>query len=191
MTTTDTERLMHQSIEVKLAFLAAGGAPVVEKMADAVLKSLRAGHRVYLCGNGGSAADAQHLAGEFIGRFTLERAPLPAIALTTDTSVLTCVANDYSFDAIFERQVNGLVQAGDVLIALSTSGNSKNVLLAVEAARKRGAVVLGFSGRGGGKLKELADLCLVAPAQESARIQELHITCGHILCELVEKRYFA
>jgi D-sedoheptulose 7-phosphate isomerase len=182
---------MHQSIEVKLAFLAAGGAPVVEKMADAVLKSLRAGHRVYLCGNGGSAADAQHLAGEFIGRFTLERAPLPAIALTTDTSVLTCVANDYSFDAIFERQVNGLVQAGDVLIALSTSGNSKNVLLAVEAARKRGAVVLGFSGRGGGKLKELADLCLVAPAQESARIQELHITCGHILCELVEKRYFA
>ncbi len=191
MTTTDAERLVHKSIEVKLAFLSAGGAEIVERMADAVLAALRAGRRVYLCGNGGSAADAQHLAGEFIGRFTLERAALPAVALTTDTSVLTCVANDYSFDAVFERQVEGLVQAGDVLIALSTSGNSPNVLRAVEAARRRGAVVLGFSGRGGGKLRDAADLCLTAPAEESARIQELHITCGHILCELVERRYFA
>ena len=188
---SDVERQIHRSVEVKLAFLAEGGAKVVEQMSEAVLAALRGGHRIYLCGNGGSAADSQHLAGEFVGRFMKERAALPAIALTTDTSVLTCLSNDYSFDRVFERQVEAHVQKGDVLIALSTSGNSPNVLLAVEAAKKRGAVTLGFSGRGGGKLKEAADLCLVAPADESPRIQELHITCGHVLCDLVESRYFA
>jgi D-sedoheptulose 7-phosphate isomerase len=185
------ERLLHRSIEVKLAFLADGGAKVIEKMADTVLAALRNGGRVYLCGNGGSAADIQHIAGEFVGRFMKERAPLSAVALSTDTSVMTSIANDYSYDTIFERQVNAHVRQGDVLIALSTSGNSPNVLRAVEAAKKLGAVTLGFSGRGGGKLKALADQCLVAPADESARIQELHITAGHILCDLVESRYFA
>lgn len=188
---TDVERLFHRSIEVKLAFLAEGGAAVVERMAEAVLAALRAGRRVYLCGNGGSAADSQHIAGEFVGRFMKERAPLPCVALSTDTSILTALGNDYSFDIVFERQVNALVEKGDVLIALSTSGNSTNVLRAVQAAKARGAVTLGFAGRGGGKLKELADLCLVAPADESARIQELHITAGHIVCDLVESRYFA
>lgn len=186
----DAKQLLHKSIEVKLAFLADGGCAVIEKMADATVKALKAHHRVYICGNGGSAADAQHIAGEFVGRFMMERGPLPCIALTTDSSVLTCLANDYSFDRVFERQVQGLMQKGDVLIALSTSGNSKNILLAVEAAKELGAVTLGFSGRGGGKLKELADICLVAPADESPRIQELHITCAHILCHIVEARCF-
>ena len=187
----DIERQIQRSIEVKQAFLASGGAKILERMAAAVLKALRKGNRVYLCGNGGSAADSQHIAGEFVGRFMMERAPLPCVALTTDTSILTCLANDYSFDSVFERQVNAHVRKGDVLIALSTSGNSPNVLRAVTAAKKRGAVTLGFSGRGGGKLLKAADLCLVAPDDQSARIQELHITCGHVLCDLVEKRYFA
>ena len=187
---SETERLIHDSIETKLAFLADGGAKIVERMADVVLEALRAGRRVYLCGNGGSAADCQHIAGEFIGRFMMERAPMPCVALSTDTSVLTCLANDYSFDRVFERQVRALMDAGDVLIAFSTSGNSANVLRAVEAARAHGGKTLGFSGRGGGRLKEICDLCLVAPADPSARIQELHITCAHVLCHLVEKRYF-
>jgi len=187
----NAKNLMRRSIEVKEEFLAAGGAAIVEKMADAVLAALRAGHGVYLCGNGGSAADCQHIAGEFVGRFMMERDPLPCVALSTDTSVLTCLGNDYGFESVFERQVNALVKEGDVLIALSTSGNSGNILRAVEAAKARGAVTLGFSGRGGGKLAEMADLCLVAPDDSSPRIQELHITCGHILCDLVEARYFA
>jgi D-sedoheptulose 7-phosphate isomerase len=186
----DVEKQIRRSIEVKQAFLASGGAKILEKMAAAVLKALRGGKRVYVCGNGGSAADSQHIAGEFVGRFMMERAPLPCVALTTDTSVLTCLANDYSFDGVFERQVNAHVRKGDVLLALSTSGNSPNVLLAVAAAKKRGAVTIGFSGRGGGKLLKAADLCLVAPDDQSPRIQELHITCGHVLCDLVEKRYF-
>ena len=188
---SEVERQIHRSVEVKLAFLADGGARTVEKMAEAVLAALRGGHRIYLCGNGGSAADSQHIAGELVGRFMKERGPLPCVALTTDTSVLTCLSNDYPFEKVFERQVNALVENGDVLIALSTSGDSPNVLRAVEAAKRRSAVTLGFSGRGGGKLKELADICLVAPADESPRIQELHITCAHVLCELVESRYFA
>ena len=185
------EKEFRRSIEVKEQFLAEGGAAIIEKMADAILKTLCAGGRVYLCGNGGSAADCQHIAGEFIGRFMKERAPLPAVALTTDTSVLTCLANDYSFDNIFERQVNGLAKSGDVLLALSTSGNSENILRAVAAAKELGVVTLGFAGRGGGKLKDATDICLVAAADASARIQELHITSAHVLCGLVEARYFA
>ena len=187
----EVEKRIHRSVEVKLAFLAEGGAEVLERMAGAVLAALRNGKRIYLCGNGGSAADSQHIAGELVGRFLKERDPLPCVALTTDTSILTCLSNDYSFESVFERQVNALVREGDVLIGLSTSGDSPNVLRAVEAAKARGAVALGFSGRGGGKLKDLADICLVAPADESPRIQELHITCAHILCDLVESRYFA
>ena len=188
--TGDAAKQIQDSMAVKQAFLNAGGAETLEQMAEAVLAALRGGHRIYLCGNGGSAADCQHIAGEFVGRFMMERSALPCVALTTDTSILTCVSNDYSFDAVFERQVEALVRKGDALIALSTSGNSPNILRAVEAARARGAVTLGFSGRDGGKLRELADICLVAPSDLSPRIQELHITCGHILCQLVESRYF-
>ena len=185
------ENLIQGSIEVKLAFLADGGAKILERMAEKVLAALRAGHRVYLCGNGGSAADSQHIACELVGRFMKERAPLPCIALTTDTSVLTCLANDYDYDRVFERQVEALAREGDVLIALSTSGDSPNVLRAVEAAKRLGVATIGFSGRGGGRLKEAADICLVAPSEISPRIQELHITCGHALCAIVEERYFA
>ncbi len=188
--TDNIEAQIRRCIEVKERFLADGGADIIDRMADAILKALRNAHRIYLCGNGGSAADCQHIAGEFVGRFMKEREPLPAVALTTDTSVLTCLSNDYSFETVFERQVNALVRKGDILVALSTSGNSPNILRAVDAARSQGAVTLGFSGRGGGELKEIADICLVAAADASPRIQELHITCAHILCGLVEEQYF-
>jgi D-sedoheptulose 7-phosphate isomerase len=154
--------------------------------AERVIAALRAGHKVLLCGNGGSAADAQHIAAELVGRYTRERHGLPAIALTTDTSALTAIGNDYGFDRIFARQVEALAQAGDVLIAISTSGNSPNVLQAVEAARRLGVATVGLAGRDGGALRGASDLCIVAPHDETARIQELHITVGHILCDLVE-----
>lgn len=185
------EELLMRSIAVKRTFLDAGGARILDQMAEKILNSLRAGGVVYLCGNGGSAADCQHIAGEFIGRFMKERAPLPCVALTTDTSVLTCLSNDYGFDNVFQRQIDALVKKGDVLLALSTSGNSPNILRAIESARKLGAIILGFSGRGGGEMAPLCDLCLIAPADESPRIQELHITAAHVLCELVEEQFFA
>jgi D-sedoheptulose 7-phosphate isomerase len=161
-------------------------AEPVAAAAERLLTALRAGHKVLLCGNGGSAADAQHIAAELVGRYTRERRGLPAIALTTDTSALTAIGNDYGFDRIFARQVEALGQSGDVLIAISTSGNSPNVLQAVEKARGMGVVTVGLAGRGGGALRTASDLCIVAPHDETARIQELHITIGHILCDLVE-----
>jgi D-sedoheptulose 7-phosphate isomerase len=161
-------------------------AEPVAAAAEKVIAALRAGRKVLLCGNGGSAADAQHIAAELVGRYARERRGLPAVALTTDTSALTAIGNDYGFDRIFARQVEALAQAGDVLIAISTSGNSPNVLQAVETARQLGVGTIGLAGRGGGALRALADLCLVAPHEETARIQELHITIGHIICDLVE-----
>jgi len=161
----------------------AGPVAVAAEMA---LAALRGGHKVLLCGNGGSAADAQHIAAELVGRYTRERPGYPAIALTTDTSNLTAIGNDYGFDRIFARQVEALGQAGDVLIAISTSGNSPNVLRAVEQARALGVKTVGLAGRDGGALVAATDLCLIAPHQVTARIQELHITIGHILCDLVE-----
>ena len=161
-------------------------AEPVADAAERIVAALRAGHKVLLCGNGGSAADAQHIAAELVGRYIRERRGLPAIALTTDTSALTAIGNDYGFDRIFVRQVEALAQAGDVLIAISTSGNSPNVLQAVAMARKLGLATIGLSGRDGGALAGAVDLCLVAPHEETARIQEVHITIGHILCDLVE-----
>ena len=161
-------------------------AEPVATAAEMVLAALRGGHKVLLCGNGGSAADAQHIAAELVGRYTRERPGYPAIALTTDTSNLTAIGNDYGFDRIFARQVEALGQAGDVLIAISTSGNSPNVLRAVEQARALGVKTVGLAGRDGGALVAATDLCLIAPHQVTARIQELHITIGHILCDLVE-----
>jgi D-sedoheptulose 7-phosphate isomerase len=161
-------------------------AEPVAAAAAMVLAALRAGHKVLLCGNGGSAADAQHIAAELVGRYTRERPGYPAIALTTDTSNLTAIGNDYGFDRIFARQVEALGQAGDVLIAISTSGNSPNVLRAVEQAQALGMATVGLAGRDGGALVAATDLCLVAPHDVTARIQELHITIGHILCDLVE-----
>jgi len=160
------------------------------RAAEMLIEALRAGRRVYVCGNGGSAAQAQHIAGEFIGRFLKDRGPLPCVALTTDTSVLTAVANDYEFETAFARQVDALVAEGDVLWLLSTSGTSGNVLKAASAASRRGAKLLAMTGRTGGKLKELCDVTLCVPADSSPPVQEGHLALIHILCGLVEQALF-
>lgn len=146
------------------------------------------GGKILFCGNGGSAADSQHLAAELTGRFINDRRPLAALALSTDTSALTCIANDYSFAEVFARQVQGLGRSGDVLVGISTSGNSRNVIRAVEEARAVGMQVVGLLGRDGGTLLELCDVSIVVPSQVTARIQEAHILIGHTLCGLIEKQ---
>ena len=172
--------------EVIAAMLNDGTFGVLGKIADAIVKSLAGGGKVLLAGNGGSAADAQHIAGEFIGRFLYDRKPLPAVALSTDSSVLTCVGNDYRYEDIFVRQVRALARPGDVFWGLSTSGNSPNVAAAAEAAKELGAVVVGFTGRDGGKLKTISDFCFCAPHARTNRIQEAHMLAYHIVCELME-----
>lgn len=163
-------------------------APVVQEAIDALTAVMANGGKVLLCGNGGSAADSQHIAAEFVGRFIDERRPLPALALSTDTSALTCIGNDYSFDEVFSRQVRALGTAKDALIAISTSGNSRNVLTAVDAAREVGMLTVGLSGRDGGALSERAHLNIVVPHAVTARIQEAHILIGHTLCGGVEQQ---
>ncbi len=170
------------------AFEASGVATVVA-MAEMIVQSLRADGTLYLCGNGGSAADAQHIAGEFVGRFRIERRALPAVALSTDTSVLTCIGNDYSYESVFSRQIEALVRPGDILWAFSTSGQSPNVLRAAEAARRKNARVLAFTGRADSKLQAMADLCLCAEAAVTARSQEIHQLAYHIICDLVEQEF--
>ncbi|MBL7141226.1 MAG: D-sedoheptulose 7-phosphate isomerase [Planctomycetes bacterium] len=165
-------------------------AEPIARAAEMLIEALRAGRRVYVCGNGGSAAQAQHIAGELIGRFLKDRGPLPCVALTTDTSVLTAVANDYEFETVFARQVDALVGEGDVLWLLSTSGTSVNVLKAASCANRRGAKLLGMTGRSGGKLKELCDVTLRVPADSSPPVQEGHLALIHILCGLVEQALF-
>jgi len=145
---------------------------------------------VLVAGNGGSAGDAQHIAGEFLSRLNYDRAPLAAIALTTDSSVMTAIGNDYGYEHLFERQVRGLGRPGDVFVAISTSGNSPNVLHALDAARAVGLVTIGFTGRSGGKMVERCDICLRAPSNDTPLIQQLHITAGHIVCGLVEEHLF-
>jgi D-sedoheptulose 7-phosphate isomerase len=172
------------------AEMADGLAETVVQAAEMLLQALRTGHRVYVCGDGGSAAQAQHVAGEFVGRFLKDRGPLPCVALTTDTSVLTAVANDYEFETVFARQVDALVGEGDVLWVLSTSGNSPNVLKAASAAARRGARLLGMTGRDGGHLKELCHVALCVPADSSPPVQEGHLALIHILCALVEQAMF-
>ncbi len=157
-----------------------------ERAAILITDALLNGNKVLWCGNGGSAADAQHLAAELVGRFRRDRCPLPSIALTTDTSVLTAIANDYGYDQIFERQIEALCRPGDVVIGISTSGNSPNVCAALRKARELKASTVAMTGWTGGHLAALADICLRAPATDPARIQECHILCGHILCEWIE-----
>ena len=159
------------------------------KGADMLADCVAAGGKVLLFGNGGSAADAQHLAAEFVNRFQIERPPLAAIALTTDTSILTSIANDYRFDDIFSKQIKALGKKGDIAWGLSTSGNSPNVVKAVKAARKLGMTTIGMTGRGG-ELAECADLVLAVASDTTARVQETHITLGHILCELVDRKLY-
>ena len=163
----------------------------IEKCAALILETLEKGNKILLCGNGGSASDAQHIAAEFVGRYETERRAFPAIALTTDTSALTAISNDYGFERVFARQVEALGKAGDLLIALSTSGNSANINAAVMSARQIGCKTLGLTGGGGKKLASLCDLCVLVPAKRTARIQEAHITIAHIWCELVDAKFTA
>lgn len=161
--------------------------PAIEKAGLLIQQALEGGHKILFCGNGGSAADSQHLAAEIVGRFQKERPSLPAIALTVDTSILTAIANDYGYDTVFKRQVEGLGQRGDVFVGISTSGNSKNVIVAIDAAREKGLHVIGLTGEGGGKMATLCDVCLAVPSKVTARTQEMHIMIGHILCEIAEE----
>ncbi|MBI4115803.1 MAG: D-sedoheptulose 7-phosphate isomerase [Candidatus Omnitrophica bacterium] len=185
------EEIIRQNQEAVTKSFAPSQLEVLEKIADLIARALRSGRKILLCGNGGSAADSQHIAAEFIGRFKRERQSLPAIALTTDTSILTAIGNDYAFEKIFARQVEGLGQKGDVLIALSTGGNSKNVLEAVKAAKARGVTTVGFTGVKGGALKDLVDHCFYAQSSETSHIQEVHITALHALSEVIEDLVFS
>lgn len=185
----DIKIQLQDSIDTKKALLSTN-LGVIREIADVLVRAFKNKNRLYLIGNGGSAADAQHIAGELIGRFKMNRSPLPAIALTTDTSVMTALANDFGYDTCFARQVEALANPGDVVLAFSTSGNSKGILAAVQIARDRGAIAIGFTGRDGGLLKDAVDICLKIPSDNTPRIQECHITVGHILCSIVEKELF-
>jgi D-sedoheptulose 7-phosphate isomerase len=161
----------------------------IAQAAEMLVKTIEKGHKVLLFGNGGSAADAQHIAAEFTGRYTKERKALPAIALTTDTSALTAIANDYGYQRVFARQVEALAQPGDLLLGITTSGNSPNVLLALQAGQIIGCKSIALTGRGGGKASDYADLNLIVPSDVTARIQEVHILIGHILCQALDDAY--
>lgn len=163
---------------------------LMAKAVDHAVAALRGGRKLLFAGNGGSAADAQHWAGELVSRFYYDRPGLPAIALTTDTSILTAIGNDYGYDYVFARQVEALGQEGDVLVAISTSGNSRNVVRAIEAAREKRMMVMGFTGQGGGQMADLCDLCFRVPSGETPRIQEGHEALGHLLCALIEAEMF-
>lgn len=163
---------------------------VLELISREVIKTFKAGNKILLCGNGGSASDSQHIAAEFIGRFKRERISLPAISLTTDTSILTALANDYDYSKVFSRQVEGLGKKGDLLIAISTSGNSANVLEAVTQAKKQGIATVGFTGISGGKLKDAVDICFRAQSKLTPHVQEMHIVALHAISEVVEDVFF-
>ena len=161
----------------------------VEELAAQVIKAFKNGHKVILMGNGGSAGDAQHIAAEFVGRFKKERPSLPALALNTNTSTLTAIGNDYSYDVVFSRQIDGFAQEGDVVIGISTSGNSKNVYLALGLAKRKGCFTAAFLGKDGGTIKDICDLPLVVKSNNTPHIQACHILMGHCMCELVDQAY--
>ncbi|WP_109122057.1 D-sedoheptulose 7-phosphate isomerase [Azospirillum sp. TSO22-1] len=161
----------------------------VAAAAGLMIEALRGGGKVMFCGNGGSAADSQHFAAELMGRFLVDRPPLPAVALTVDTSALTAIGNDYSYDDIFSRQLRGIGRAGDVLVGISTSGNSRNVVAALQAARELGIRTIGLTGQGGGAMAALCDVALCVPSNKTPRIQEMHLAVGHMLCQLVEEAF--
>ena len=182
-------RELEESANIKRV-MAQNLSDIIVDATQIMVNAFKAGGRVFLIGNGGSAADAQHIAAELVGRFNLERTGLPAIALTTNTSTLTALANDYTYETVFSRQLEALANDKDVLIAITTSGTSPNIVKAVETAHSRGVFVIGLTGGSGGKLKGMADLTIVVPSDNTARIQEAHITIGHIICHLVEKGLF-
>jgi D-sedoheptulose 7-phosphate isomerase len=176
---------LYDSLKVKEDFINNNITEII-LVAEKIVLAFTNDRKLMLCGNGGSAADAQHIAAEFINRFELERPPLPAIALTTDTSVITCIGNDYSFNDIFSKQVKAIGLEDDILMAISTSGNSPNILSAAKVAKDMGIYVVGLIGNDGGKLKGLVDSCLIVNSASTARIQESHILAGHIICKLVD-----
>jgi D-sedoheptulose 7-phosphate isomerase len=161
----------------------------IQKASETVINSLKAGNKILLCGNGGSAADAQHIAAELTGRYKTERASLPAIALTTDTSALTAIGNDYGYDMVFVRQAEAFLSQGDVLIGISTSGNSTNVVKAFELAKQRGAITIALSGRDGGAMAKCADINIIVPSDNTPRIQEMHILIGHTICQIIDDNF--
>ena len=163
---------------------------IISEASQIINNCILSGNKLFLFGNGGSAADAQHIAAEFTGRFVIERRPLPAIALTTDTSAITAIGNDYGYDIVFERQVEALANKGDVLIGISTSGNSPNVLKALKVGKEKGCLTVGLSGRDGGKMNALCDKNIVVPSNTTARIQEVHILIGHIFCSCVDEVFY-
>jgi len=163
--------------------------PLIEKIASLCISSLKKGGKIVFCGNGGSAADSQHLAAELVGRFLKEKRPLSSLALSTNTSILTALGNDYGFEYTFSKQIEALLKPEDILVAISTSGNSKNVIEAVKKAKEIKTKTIGLLGKGGGKLKKIVDLPLVIESDNTARIQEMHILVGHILCKLIEEEY--
>ncbi len=184
-------RSIEASIKAKQALLAdKERVAAIRAAADTLIRSLKEGHRVLWCGNGGSAADAQHLAAELSGRFYYDRPPLNSEALHCNTSYLTAVANDYGYDLIYSRMINGACHAGDVLVGISTSGNSENIYNAFVKARELGVTTIAMTGESGGKMKEMADILLNVPSTDTPRIQECHILIGHIICEIVEKEMF-
>jgi D-sedoheptulose 7-phosphate isomerase len=179
-------RAFEDSADVKRRFVQAHADRIVQA-AELIRQALRDGHKLLLFGNGGSATDASHIAAEFVGRYHRDRQPFPAIALGADPAALTCIANDYGYEELFARQVRAHGRKGDIVIAISTSGNSPNVLKGIEAARALGLATIGWTGGTGGKLAGLVDHCFLVPSSVTARIQESHITLGHVLCELVEE----
>ena len=183
-------RSVSESIDTFGKLESSGTLDVVVRAAHAVVEAYQAERKLLLCGNGGSAADSQHIAAEFVGRFLTERRPLPALALSVNSSAVTAIGNDYGYDKVFSRQLRALGVPGDVLMGLSTSGNSENVLAAFEAAREVGIATICFTGGDGGRLADLADYPVVIPAPTTPRIQEGHLICAHILCEIVEKTLF-
>jgi D-sedoheptulose 7-phosphate isomerase len=186
----DTKKQITEAIETHKKMTVEfekSGIETTVSIAQAVTRALKQGGTVYLCGNGGSAADAQHIAGELVGRFSRERKALAAVALSTDTSVITCIANDYAYEKVFARQVEALVGEGDILWAFSTSGSSANILAAAEAAKNKGAYVIAFTGKINSKLEQIADICFCADDESTARSQEIHQLAYHIICDLVEQ----
>lgn len=183
------ERIKEELIESSRLKLAVSEQLVekIQQVATKIISALKNNNKVVLFGNGGSAADAQHIAGELVGRFLMEREPLPAIALTTNTSILTSIGNDYGFDEVFLRQVKAIVNKGDVAVGISTSGNAENVIKGIVCAKERGAYTVGMTGRDGGRLSHIVDICINVPSDKTPRIQECHITIGHILCGIVEE----
>jgi D-sedoheptulose 7-phosphate isomerase len=189
MSFSDPSLVFRRAIDEHLAVIDSlkDQASVLQTIAEEMARAIFAGHKVLWCGNGGSAADSQHLAAELMGRFRKQRRALPSIALTTDTSILTAVGNDYGYERVFQRQVEALCNKGDVLVGISTSGSSKNVYAALQKARQIGARTIAFTGQGGGTVATVADIALCVASKDTARIQEAHIVCGHMVCDWIER----